>query len=73
MCSAEPRQPEKPQNDDDDDDDDSEQDTIMIQPVMIPIPHTAFQTHMPQQMPPQMPPQMQQQEVSRNHRISCSC
>lgn len=45
----------------------------MIQPVMIPIPHTAFQTHMPQQMPPrmppQMPPQMQQQEVSENEQI----
>ncbi|KAH1011540.1 hypothetical protein HUJ04_000889 [Dendroctonus ponderosae] len=56
------QQPEKPQqnDDDDDDDDDSEQDTIMIQPVMIPIPHTAFQTHMPQQMPPmQQQPQME--------------
>lgn len=58
MQSAQPQQPEKPQSDEDDDDD-SEQDTIMIQPVMIPIPHTAFQTHMPQQMPPQEQPFIQ--------------
>ncbi|XP_066148894.1 bromodomain-containing protein DDB_G0280777 isoform X1 [Euwallacea fornicatus] len=58
--SAQPQQPEKPQQEDEDDEDDNEQDTIMIQPVMIPIPHTAFQTHMPQQMAPaQQEPQIE--------------
>ncbi|CAG9767828.1 unnamed protein product [Ceutorhynchus assimilis] len=60
MQSAEPPKPEKPQSDEEDDsDDDNEQETIMIQPVMIPIPHTAFQTHMPQQMQPQEQPRFQ--------------
>ncbi|GJQ76980.1 hypothetical protein Trydic_g15176 [Trypoxylus dichotomus] len=31
-----------------------QEETIMIQPIMIPIPHTNFQTHMPMQMQPQM-------------------
>ncbi|KRT86305.1 hypothetical protein AMK59_2824 [Oryctes borbonicus] len=33
-----------------------QEETIMIQPIMIPIPHTNFQTHMPMQMQPQMIP-----------------
>ncbi|XP_060521152.1 serine/threonine-protein kinase Wnk [Cylas formicarius] len=61
MLSAQPQQPEKHQTEDEEDD--NEPDTIMIQPVMIPIPHTAFQTHMPQQAQPSyqqqpLPPQM---------------
>ncbi|XP_050312383.1 uncharacterized protein LOC126747661 [Anthonomus grandis grandis] len=63
--STEPKT-EKPEPEHDDEEDDSEQDTIMIQPVMIPIPQTAFRTHMPQQMPPQEQPRFQfrpQQQV----------
>ncbi|XP_076264948.1 uncharacterized protein LOC143199085 [Rhynchophorus ferrugineus] len=59
MQSAQPPQTEKPQVEEDDDDDD-DQETIMIQPVMIPIPPTNFQTHMPQRMAP-MPIPMQSQ------------
>ena len=41
---------------------DEQEETIMIQPVVIPYgPATPFHTHMPQQMPPQMPPQMRPQ------------
>lgn len=64
MQSAQPPQQEKAQSDEDDDDDDSDQETIMIQPVMIPIPPTNFQTHMPQQMAP-MPVSMQSQAQSQ--------
>ncbi|CAH0546946.1 unnamed protein product [Brassicogethes aeneus] len=57
--SAQP-QPQPQTNEDNDDED--EQDTIMIQPVMIPIPHSHYPTHMPQQMasmPQQQQPQIQ--------------
>lgn len=38
---------------------DEQEETIMVQPVVIPYgPATPFHTHMPQQMPPQMRPQM---------------
>lgn len=54
-----PPPPPPPQQDDDED---QEEDTIMIQPVMIPIPQTSFQTHMPQQM---APPMMQNSQPMR--------
>ncbi|KAJ8919675.1 hypothetical protein NQ315_006203 [Exocentrus adspersus] len=40
-----------------------EEDTIMIQPVMIPIPHSPFQTHMAQQMAPVMQQQQEPQMI----------
>lgn len=36
------------------DDENQDNDAIFIQHVMIPIPETKFQTHMPEQMPPMM-------------------
>ncbi|XP_022915758.2 uncharacterized protein [Onthophagus taurus] len=63
------------------DNDDNEEETIMIQPIMIPIPHTNFQTHMPMQvqqmqqapmvnrlpMPPQQQPIPQIQQIQAIH------
>ncbi|CAG9858547.1 unnamed protein product [Phyllotreta striolata] len=49
LQSAEPSV--KPKEEDPEDQD---EETIMIQPLMIPIPHSPFNTHMPQQMAPPM-------------------
>ncbi|CAH2010107.1 unnamed protein product [Acanthoscelides obtectus] len=56
MQRAQPM-PSQPQEEQSDSSDDQEEDTIMIQPVMIPIPATSYQTHMPQRMVP--PPMVQ--------------
>jgi hypothetical protein len=52
MQSDEPAMKPKEEKEDDEDIDDEDEETIMIQPIMIPIPQTSFQTHMPQQMAP---------------------
>ncbi|XP_072394202.1 uncharacterized protein [Diabrotica undecimpunctata] len=59
MQSAE--SPMRPKEEKEDDSEEEDQETIMIQPVMIPIPQSPFNTHMPQQMAPmaaQRPEQM---------------
>ncbi|XP_056635688.1 putative mediator of RNA polymerase II transcription subunit 12 [Diorhabda sublineata] len=60
MQNAEPSMKPKEENEDDEDNDDEDEETIMIHPIMIPIPQTQFQTHMPQQMAP-MPQQRPEQ------------
>lgn len=54
---------ERPNKPKEEDPEDQDEETIMIQPMMIPIPHSPFNTHMPQQMIPPMPQQQRQDQM----------
>ncbi|CAG9824931.1 unnamed protein product, partial [Phaedon cochleariae] len=65
MQRAEPPRQSRPEQEDSEEDidgHDEQQDTIMIQPVMIPIPQSPFRTHMPQQQMPMV--QMVHQQMA---------
>lgn len=67
FCESGDSDKKSQESDESDSDEDADQETIMIQPVMIPIPHSPYPTHMAQQMLPQQqsqyPTHMTQQMV----------
>ncbi|KAK9881482.1 hypothetical protein WA026_016366 [Henosepilachna vigintioctopunctata] len=62
--------PNREEEQENNEDEGQDEETIMIQPVMIPIPQTQFSTHMAQRViPQQAPPQILSQHMAPQHLI----